>query len=183
MQKKELLIDLDGVVADLDKEIMLRIHRRFPELLVYPGGNAPSYFLEDLYPTVYHAQIVEMFLVEGLFLQLEVIPGAREALKYLVQQGHDVRLCSAPTYSFSRYCASEKAAWVHHNLGAEWEKRLILTHDKTVVDGDILVDDRPSVTGVRQPRWEHVLYDRLCNRSVPGLRRINWKNFRHVLCA
>jgi hypothetical protein len=38
-------------------------------------------------------------------------------------------------------------------------KKIILTGDKTVVQGDILIDDKPSVTGINpKPTWDHINY-------------------------
>jgi len=38
-------------------------------------------------------------------------------------------------------------AWVKQHLGAEWMKRIIITCDKTLIHGDLLIDDKHAVTG------------------------------------
>ena len=38
--------------------------------------------------------------------------------------------------------------WVEEHLGRDWTLRLILTRDKTVVNGHILIDDKPKITGM-----------------------------------
>jgi 5'-nucleotidase len=71
--------------------------------------------------------------------------------------------------------------WIRHHLGQEFAERTILTRDKTLVRGTILIDDKPSVSGVMQPEWEHVLFDQPYNRKVTNRRRLNWSNYREIL--
>ena len=59
--------------------------------------------------------------------------------------------------------------------------RIILTRYKTLVVGDILIDDRPELTGIKSPTWEHVLFDQPYNKAVTGKRRLNWQNYQKVL--
>jgi 5'-nucleotidase len=42
-----------------------------------------------------------------------------------------------------------------------------------LVRGDILVDDKPVVSGSLRPEWVHVLHDRPYNRNCPG-PRMSW---------
>jgi 5'-nucleotidase len=97
----------------------------------------------------------------------------------LLSAGHDVRICTAPISAY-RNCVEEKHRWVETHMGAAWVRRLILTKDKTLVRGDVLIDDRPSVGGVLEPTWEHLIFDAPYNRDIVG-RHINWTNYREVL--
>ena len=38
--------------------------------------------------------------------------------------------------------------------------------DKTLVRGDVLIDDKPHVTGSNAPTWQHLLYDAPYNRDI-----------------
>lgn len=57
---------------------------------------------------------------------------------------------------------------------------MIVTKDKTLVHGDLLIDDKPRVTGTRSPAWQHVLYDQPYNRHVDA-QRMTWSTWREVL--
>lgn len=64
------------------------------------------------------------------------------------------RRCSAPDSNephipHSRFCCQEKWEWVREHLGDEFLDRVILTRDKTVVRADLLVDDKPRITGAQ----------------------------------
>ena len=126
----------------------------------FAAAMASAFFYRDLYP----------------------IWGAIEALHEMRDAGHEVFICSTPD-STNRSCASDKIAWVRHHLGDDWVKRLILTHDKTLVHGDVLVDDKPEVTGSNPvPSWEHVLFGAPYNRHITDRRRIaDWTEWAEVL--
>ena len=38
--------------------------------------------------------------------------------------------------------------WVENHLGKDWINRLILTRDKTMINGDVLIDDKINITGI-----------------------------------
>ena len=44
-------------------------------------------------------------------------------------------------------CVFFQYAWVEKHLGHEFLEQIILTRDKTVVSGDILIDDKPDILG------------------------------------
>ena len=71
-------------------------------------------------------------------------------------------------------------AWVERHFGEAFLPRLILAKDKTWVHGDVLIDDKPEVTGSRTPTWQHVIFDQPFNRGADG-PRMTWSNWREVL--
>lgn len=66
-----------------------------------------------------------------------------------------------------------KFQWVEEYFGRSWIDKLILTRDKTVVYGNLLIDDKPKISGaLNSPTWDHVLF-RACHNSLikgPGKR-------------
>lgn len=110
----------------------------------------------------------------GFYAELDPIPGAIDALLSLVEDGHTVSIVSSPWWP-NRTCVQDKHDWLVKHLGAEWADRLIITKDKTLVDGDILIDDKPEITGDITPRWEHILFDQPYNSHiVNGHRMLSW---------
>lgn len=45
-------------------------------------------------------------------------------------------------------------AWVEKHFGPEFLERIVLTRDKTVVSADLLIDDRPDITGKGGVGWQ-----------------------------
>ena len=85
----------------------------------------------------------------------------------------------------SAFCAAEKYAWVERHLGAEWKGRILITSDKTLVRGDVLIDDKPLITGAEaSPAWAHLLFDAPYNRpeALPPedarVRLARWADWR-----
>ena len=78
--------------------------------------------------------------VAGIFGLMQPMPGAIEAYRTLSRE-HDVFILStAPWGNPSAW--SDKLEWVKKYLGDVAEKRLILSHHKYLVQGDVLIDDR-----------------------------------------
>ena len=44
-------------------------------------------------------------------------------------------------------CVCVQYAWVEKHLGHDFLEQVILTRDKTLITGDILIDDKPDILG------------------------------------
>jgi 5'-nucleotidase len=180
MKKLRILVDQDGVLADYETSVLDIFHHRHPEIARVPADELVLFETENNYPEIYRPEIDAIALETGFYANLPPLPGALEALRELLAEGHDVRICTAPKRQ-AVPCVSEKYDWVKRHLGQAWQERTISTRDKTLVRGDYLIDDKPEVKGVMAPEWEHIIFDRLYNRHVTGKRRLDWQNYRKVL--
>ena len=113
--QKRLLIDLDGVLADWDARCKM-----LPDWMQEQFKNK-----EDLIPC--------------MFENMPMIQDAKFAYDILVKH-FNVYICSTPSW-FNPYSFSSKVQWCKQHLGPACEKRLILTHNKGIVQADFLVDD------------------------------------------
>lgn len=177
---RTILFDQDGVLANYMKAYLEAIAREFPELPKLPPEDALHFNAEEHFPAEYRSRIEALALRPGFFLSLEPIPGAIPAMQALLSQGFDVRICTSPKKVFDN-CVAEKFAWVKKHLGQEFVERIVLTRDKTLVHGDILVDDKPDITGVCTPSWKHILYDQPYNRHIIQTPRLTWANYQEIL--
>ena len=175
-----ILIDLDGVVADFDRGVIEKIKKDYPEIkIIEPRNKMILNFYKERDNKTY--KIIEKIInSKGFIKNLKPIDGSKEALKYLLDKGYDVFICSSPL-SKNKHSFSEKFVWILENLGEEWRKRLIITKDKTLIKGDILIDDKPDIKGLLTPHWEHVIFDQQHNKEIIDKKRINWDNFKDVL--
>lgn len=175
-----LLVDQDNVLADFTRviytEMCARGHR---ELAPLPSKQS-TYPLEEHYPPELLGELKTIYTAEGFFRSLPPIEGAVQAVKEMVAEGIDVRICTYPIRAY-RNCVGEKYEWVERHLGASFTTRMILTRDKTIVTADALIDDYPDITGSRTPSWRHIVFDQPYNRSVAGPRLKGWANWRAVL--
>lgn len=175
-----VLIDMDGVIADFDKEFLQRWRKRYPEKPYISLNERNTFYVKDQYPDDLKPLVVEILLEPGFFREMIPVPGAIDALIEMQKMDLEVFICSSPLSSYKN-STLEKYEWVEINLGYEWVKRVILTKDKTIVTADILIDDKPAITGVANPpSWEHILYDRPYNRKA-NKRRITWDTWKLIL--
>lgn len=125
--KPIVYIDMDGVLANFDKRV---------KELEAQGFKAGSVFK---HPEAYK--------------DLEPIEGAIEAWHSL-QEKYETYVLSTPAWS-NPDSWSEKRIWVEKYLGKSAHKKLILSHNKGLVKGDYLIDDREA-NGVGDFSGEHI---------------------------
>jgi 5'(3')-deoxyribonucleotidase len=75
------------------------------------------------------------------FRKLAPLSGAVEGIKELARRGHDVWILTKPSV-LNPLCYTEKRLWVEDHLGLSWCERLIISPDKSLLMGDILIDDQ-----------------------------------------
>lgn len=176
-----VLLDQDGVLADFELAFREGWVANYPDLPHVAEHDRKVFKLKEEYPPELHGHVEAIYQAPGFFRNLAPVPGALEGVRDLVDAGVDVFICTSPLSRFEN-CVLEKYEWVEKHLGREFARRVILTTDKTLVRGDILVDDKPEIVGRYTPEWRHVIYDRAYNRNAPG-PRMTWANWREVLLA
>lgn len=178
-----VLFDMDDVLCDHEGDFLKRWRERHPDLPHIPLERRHCFKITRQYLSECGATadlVKNIRCAPGFVAALTPIPGALEAVREITARGHATYLCTAPMNG-NPTCASEKFEWVVRHLGQEYHDRVIITNDKTLVRGDLLIDDKPEIRGALVPTWEQVLYDFAYNRGVTGKRRITWDNWREVL--
>lgn len=175
-----VLVDIDGVLADLESGFLKIWKQTYPKLDFIPLHLRRTYRIIDQYPPEVSKMIGDIILGDGFYDALKPISGAKEALLGMIEEGLEVFICSTPAYD-NLNSALDKYRWINRHLGSEWTRRVILTSDRTLIKADLLIDDNPIVTGLREPEWEHVVFDRPYNLNVIDKRRLSWNNWRGIL--
>lgn len=175
-----ILIDLDGTIAnwgaEWDKHASSYTHLGLPLTV-----NQKNFDLYAGLTAEGRAVVNDIMNFSGFYANLEPFEGSVEAVNTMVAEGHDVRILTAPWIT-NETCASDKYAWVEKHLGSGWGKRTVLSSDKTVVRGDILIDDKPVIEGSMEPEWEHIYFTQPYNVDLNHHRRINnWSEWRSLL--
>ena len=78
-------------------------------------------------------------LKKGFFLDKKPIINAVNSFQFLAQHC-DVYILSTPVWD-NEFCWTEKRLWVEKHLGIMARKKLILTHNKALNIGKLLIDD------------------------------------------
>lgn len=176
-----VLCDMDGVIADWEAGHNRRILELDPTFPVLHIDDRRGFYSEAQYPEHLRPTLLEAMRSPLMYSDLDPIDGAAQALDEMAGE-HTVFLCSTPQDDHLT-CASDKVAWIKQHLGEAWSKRLILTHDKTLVHGDILIDDKSVITGVRTPDWQHLVFDQPYNRELDAHlpRLTGWQNWKSAV--
>lgn len=183
-----ILVDMDGVLVDFHHSFLRDFQIRFPFGPKLEFKDLHSFELEDVYPSEYEDGVWAIMKMPGFFRSMKPKEGALEALndmkEYCAERGQDVFLCTSP-FSTNYGCGKEKIEWVDEHLGHIWTKKLIITKDKTLVQGSNLIDDKPEIVGVCQPVWTHVIFDAPYNKNVllkGNMKRLpSWSQWKEVL--
>ncbi len=176
-----ILVDMDGVLAKFEPRLVSIWQQRYPAELLIPYEQRRRWDIIEDNPADYRDRLLEIFTAVGYYRTLDVVEGSQAALAELKQQGHHVTICTAPMPGIGS-SLMEKHDWVIEHFGATLAKNMITTVDKTMIKGDILIDNKPEIKGFyKKPHWEHIVYDHPYNRHITGQRRITWDNWKEIL--
>ena len=143
-----ILVDMDNTIVDYSASIAVELQRNYPNVKV-TSDNWQTLQLNDLHYNRKKIQSQPQF-----FKKLKPMNGALKALKEMEHDGYSVFIVSSPSIS-GNSCHSEKCEWMKLHFGDKWARRLVLTKDKTIVIGDVLIDDKPFITGsIENPMWK-----------------------------
>lgn len=178
MKTLVLGLDIDGVQADYESAFR---HKVAQYLGVDPATIGPQTdwsFVRSGWPIrsdehfrTLHAAAVR----DGMFRQMDEIPGASRAIWAMSDAGVHVRivthrLCAKGTHAAA---GTDTILWLdEHNIPY---RDLTFVADKPAVLADVYVDDAPhNVEALRAAGAYVICFDQLYNRHVPGPRARDW---------
>ena len=181
MSKKILLIDMDNTIVDYSSEMAKQLRPVYCDNTI-TAANWDSAPYSDL-----NARRHEIQSQPNFFLNLPPIEGAIDTLMEIeATERYEIFIVSSPSIS-SETCHSDKCRWLLKHLGVKFARNLILTKDKTLILGDILIDDKPYITGVlKSPSWELITFAQPYNADIPDRvylhRWCDWEQTVRLLC-
>ncbi len=175
-----ILVDMDNTLADFDVGLLNTWRTLYPDAFFVPLEKRTAFHSHDDYPEELQSKIQDICHSKGFIRDLPPVHGGIEAIHEMVAAGHDVRFCTSHLFTYDP-SVLEKYQWIEKHFDASYVDRIILTRDKTLIRGDILIDDKPRVSGIATPTWEHILYDRPFNRHISDKRRLTWQNWHDTL--
>lgn len=171
-----ILLDMDGPLADFDLHFWDRCNAEGYEFDVpHYSQQQHRYFTEHIPDKAHRKSARAMVDSAGWFRGLPVVRGAREGVDRLLDAGLDLWVCTKPL-EVNPTCRDDKGAWIEEHF-PELLHRLIITPDKSMVRGDVLIDDAPKPAWFSRATWQPLIYDLPFNRYDPayvGLCRFTW---------
>jgi 5'-nucleotidase len=180
-----ILVDMDGVIANFEAATLRDYQKEYPDDKNFIPLEERTEFLvgldyEKRFGPDYKKRIDKIHNSADFFRSLPIIEGAKEALKDMVDKKYEVFLVTSPLQRYEN-CVKEKYDWVKENLGPEWTNRIVMTRDKTIVRGDVLIDDKPNITGLDPAPWRHILFNQPYNAKENKPRITHWKEWESVV--
>jgi len=120
-KKKIVYIDMDGVLVDLQAAFD-KVFEQNPKLKEQYKDN-PDH-------------------IQGIFRNPPPIEGAIEAVKKLHESGkYELFIATSAPWG-NPLSASDKRFWIEEHFGNLFHKKMFVTHQKDLLMGDYLIDDR-----------------------------------------
>lgn len=179
-RKKIILLDQDGPLASFDDKYWEFCSAMGFEMNITGLADpARARFMEDNMLDKRQRQVARTFIESGhnrWFRDLPVTPGAQEGVERLLERPDlDVWVCTKPMEKNDR-CRDDKGLWLRDHFPA-LVKKMILAPDKSLVKGDILLDDAPRLDWVARADWEPVIFPSVFNEEGTQwghIRRWTW---------
>jgi len=144
-EKKLVLVDLDGVLANFHETLLDDYNKQYGTL--HKVEEWSKFLGEHQYGEEVWADMENIYNQPGFFFKLDVIPGARETISQLLEIV-DVEICTSPTKrtdsrgvkGINPHCVHDKVLWVQKHF-PELSKKITLTSKKDIMKADMLIDD------------------------------------------
>lgn len=151
-----LLLDVDQPLAQFNVHFWNEAERCGFYFDIAEMHMQTKRYLTDHIVHSHRKQSRKLVEATGWFRALPVTPGSQEGVEELQRRGVDIWLCTKPLEE-NPSCRDEKGAWVAEHF-PKLLKKLIITPDKSMCVGDVLLDDAPKVEWFDHAMWRPVLF-------------------------
>lgn len=155
-EKPLILVDQDGPLAAFDLHFWNRCN---DEGYVFdvddPLKQTLRWFTDHIPDPKHRANARKMIDTTRWFRDIPVTEGAQEGLAKLSKVA-EIFICTKPLDN-DEYCLLDKRQWIGKHF-PKFVDRLITAPDKSVIKGDILLDDAPKLKWLPRADWSPVIY-------------------------
>ena len=138
-----ILLDQDGVLADFEHAFIDAWRARHPDIAPVAFDDRKSFYIREDYAPELRAQGRSHLHRARLHPQPAARARRAGRSERAAGAGHGRAHLHSPLSQFEN-CVAEKYLWVEKHLGRDATNRLVLTKDKTLVHGNLLIDDKPT---------------------------------------
>lgn len=152
LKKLVCLFDMDAILVNLSSKWVAAFNKEHGKNLT--KGDVVKYWhmaKHDGLKEIGEVALNRYLYEDGFFLDLEPLPGALEAVEAIHNLGHKVYIVSSPSWPGTS--AQDKISWVRRHLPFINKRKIFLCHEKSMVKGDVFVDDSPDNLKLYRREW------------------------------
>lgn len=174
-----ILIDMDDVLEQLIEGWVAYLNRRFGTT-VRPE-DIRHWTMCDNFPDLTWEQVYSAVDDPALWDEVYPMPGAVEAVRSLMDAGHEIYVVTATDYP-TLAAKMDKVLFRYFPM-IDWE-HVIITRNKQMVRGDVLIDDGPH--NFAGGEYKGILFESYHNRtfdeaSVGAVRARGWDEVLEII--
>lgn len=184
-----ILVDMDDVMAEFSETWLSRYNEDYNDNLTVEAFDA--WDAQASVKPECGAKIFDYFSEPGIYRNLKPKPGSQEVLSELLTLGADIyivtdspRGCSYGEDGWQgSNPADDKRAWIEEHFPMLNLDNLVICRKKWMVNGDILIDDKPATIQKFMDEGRKILAMEMpYNRSMDvPLRAKTWADVREIL--
>jgi 5'(3')-deoxyribonucleotidase len=176
-EKKKLFLDMDDVMSDTGQAILDLYNPYFKTNHTVAGIKSSTLWEEEILDN--YLTIRDGLHNPGFFLNLKVMDGAVDIVRELNKK-YNVYVASA-AMEFPN-SLKEKHDWLNLHFPFIHWKNMILCGDKSILKGDILIDDHLKNLSVFD--GQTLLFDSMHNQKTIGHQRVkSWSEVADILLS
>lgn len=168
----KILVDMDDVLEQLVAGWTAYMNDRYGTNVT--PAEVHDWNMSKAFPELTHEQVYAAPDDDALWDYVKPMPGAPEILQQLIDDGHEIWIVTATGYRTLK-AKMEKVLFRYFPY-LSW-KQVIITENKQMIKGDILIDDGPH--NMQGGEYRKILYTANHNlnfdeTSVNAIRVNNW---------
>ncbi|MBR2824626.1 MAG: hypothetical protein IKE24_13210 [Clostridia bacterium] len=174
-----ILVDMDDTIEQLLKAWVARANEKFDRAVTL--DEIDDWNVAKPYPGISREGIYGVTYEKGFWESVEPMPGAAEALKHLMDEGHEVYIVTAtePEHVEEKM----KGLLFRYFPFLSWNQ-VIITSRKQMVRGDVLIDD--GIHNLEGGAYRKILFTAPHNRFYDaegnGMIRVStWKEVVEII--
>ena len=174
-----IVCDIDDTINNLQEVVVSTFNKRYHTK--YTINDFENYDIERALNKHDAENMKVIYSEPGIYDNVRPEPGSQDALRKLIQEGHDVYLVTDAIPSIY----AEKVEWVKHHFPFVDPGKIVCMKDKWLIECDLIIEDRIE-TLLAKPYYYRACIDRPWNRSVHDyvyeINRIkNWNDIFKVI--
>ncbi len=138
MKKLTILVDMDDTIENLLSVWVAYLNERYG--LRVKTDDVRDWDLSLAYPSLTSKQVYSPLYDDEMWRRIEPLPYAAELLEKLIDEGHEVYIVTSSNYQTLKTKMDEVLFKYFPFL--DWN-HVIVTNNKQMIRGDVLVDDAP----------------------------------------